>query len=217
MRDGTPLPANLSGNIVQRLIEIDEALLYLINGALVYLVDKEPLEQTGTLTPENARNALSEMFYVYLDESVTIMPVGSIIMWTMATIPDRWLICDGAAYLKSEYPELYALFGGKYGENPTFFGVPDMTFRSPFGASISTELDVEQGEMEHTLTVDEIPSHRHTQRIGTGGGTNALAVGTTNNANATATRDNLNDTGGGGSHNNLHPVYGVYYIVYAGK
>lgn len=64
--DGTPLPPALAGVTVTRTIEIDQALEYLINGALIWLIDKEPLEQTGTLTVEDAKAALSEMFYTYL-------------------------------------------------------------------------------------------------------------------------------------------------------
>jgi len=215
--DGTPLPASLSGVIVQRLIEIDQALLYLVTGALDYAVIYEPLEQTGALTPETAKNALSVMLETYLSGEVNMTPVGATMLWHMETPPDRWLICDGSGVLKADYPELFALFGTKYGGSVDFFGLPDLVDRVPYGASFSHALDAEFGEATHTLTVGEIPAHRHTQRIGTAAGSNALAVGTTTNANGTVTRDNLNDTGGGGAHNNLQPALAVNFIVYAGK
>lgn len=217
MKDGTPLPTSLSGNVVQRLIEIDEALLYLVNGALVYLVDKEPLEQTGTLTVEVARAALDVMLETYFNGVVSMTPVGATMIWHMDTPPDRWLICDGTGHLKSEYPELYALFGGKYGESIDFFGVPDLRSRSPYGADFDIELDEAAGEMTHTLTVNEIPAHGHNIKIGTAAGTGAHPHANTNQANQVTSYAAIAETGGGMSHNNLHPVRGVNFIVYAGR
>lgn len=214
---GTPLPASLSGITVQRLIEIDQALLYLVTGALDYAVIYEPLEQTGALTPETAKEALSAMLETYLNSEVEMTPVGATTIWFTDTPPERWLFCDGSGVLKAEYPELFALFGSKYGASVDFFGLPDMTGLVPYGATFAHPLDDVFGEETHTLTVAEIPAHNHTQRIGTAAGTNALAVGTTTQANSTVTRDNLNNTGGGGAHNNLQPSRGVNFIVYGGK
>ena len=48
-----------------RTITIDSALLFLINGAMTDLLHYR-LEQTGTLTVEDARQALFDMYYAYL-------------------------------------------------------------------------------------------------------------------------------------------------------
>ena len=63
--DGIPLPDSLSGVLVTRTITIDSALLFLINGAMTDLLHYR-LEQTGTLTVEDARQALFDMYYAYL-------------------------------------------------------------------------------------------------------------------------------------------------------
>lgn len=74
MRSVTPLPPTLSGNILERLIRLDEALIYLVGGSLEYLTDKEPLEETGALTVEQARAALSQMLWDYYHENIMEYP-----------------------------------------------------------------------------------------------------------------------------------------------
>lgn len=67
------------------------------------------------------------------------------------------------------------------------------------------------GEKEHTLTVNEIPSHNHTIRanIQNGSGNDVLVI--KNNAYySSAVEMNTSATGGGQAHNNMPP-----YIVMA--
>lgn len=67
----TPLPETLNGVVVERVIKIDSSLLYLIDGALAWLVDIEPLIETGTLTVDEARILLDDMFWCYLTGDCT--------------------------------------------------------------------------------------------------------------------------------------------------
>lgn len=53
-----PLPPALDGQTVQRTITVDRALLYLVNGALTALADLNRYQQTGSLTPQDALQAL---------------------------------------------------------------------------------------------------------------------------------------------------------------
>jgi microcystin-dependent protein len=235
-----PLPATLSGNIVQRLIEIDQALLYLVTGALDYAVINEPLAQTGALTVETAKNALSVMLQTYLSEEIpmTAVPVGSTMIWHMPTPPNRWLICDGTGVLKADYPQLYALLGGKYGESPDFFGLPDLRSRSPYGADFLIELDEGAGSLSVALITEELPAHSHVVTdpghihdeqnssspayLAVGGaGRVGFGAVTTNSltrvhTDSQTTGITLGNTGLGIAHDNLHPVRGVHFIIYAG-
>lgn len=217
--DGTPLPAVLSGVTVQRLIEIDQALLYLVTGALSFAAIREPLEQTGALTPETAQDALNAMIEVYLNENPAMTPVGAIMFWTMDTPPDRWIVCDGSGYLKVDYPELWGLWGTKYGSSPDFFGSPNMFGRFPYGADFAHELDDTFGESEHTLTIGEMPAHSH--RVQKQSATVNASVNTATPAARTdnpATPDIMTDeTGGGGAHNNMPPGYAGIWIAYGGR
>jgi microcystin-dependent protein len=188
--------------------------------ALLLLTDENNWQQDGTATIDYARDKANELYVsaTFDVPAIAGTPVGATMIWHMSTPPDRWLICDGSGVLKSEYPQLYALLGGKYGESVDFFGLPDLFGRSPFGADFSVELDDTAGSLTHTLTIAEIPSHRH--RIPKASATVNAAVNTTL-ANARTDTALLPDIqtdlmGGGGSHNNLHPVLGVNFIIYAG-
>jgi hypothetical protein len=67
---------------------------------------------------------------------------------------------------------------------------------------------VAEGEKEHTLVEDEIPSHNHTVSFTdqeTGG--SARVVGGVNNQTSTF---NTGSTGGGSGHNNIQPSYVCY-------
>lgn len=63
-----PLPAALNGSTEERIIRIDSALFFIITGALSALIDLQDYEPTGTLTAEQAKDALASMLEGYLDE-----------------------------------------------------------------------------------------------------------------------------------------------------
>ena len=70
--------------------------------------------------------------------SVTV-PIG--VIWPIGTqntkaLPNGWLLCDGAPYAISTYPDLFAEIGTTYaqpGDPLTTFRVPDLIDRVPYG------------------------------------------------------------------------------------
>jgi len=52
-------------------------------------------------------------------------PVGSIYTFAATTIPEGFLFCDGKAYDKTAYPELFTVIGYTYGGKGAKFNVPD--------------------------------------------------------------------------------------------
>lgn len=238
--DGTPLPPALSGNIIERLIRIDEALIYLVSGSLSYLVNREPLEQTGALTPETAKNALSDMFTAYFEELPAMIPIGGLMPFGGATAPEKWLLCDGAEISRADYADLFAQIGTAYGagNGTTTFNLPDMRGRSTMGVdgALVSGLGAQAGASAVALSIANLPSHDHdytdpghthgltspfTSIIGArpAGGAAAAAGSTISGGAAIASNTTgitFHAQGSNSPHPNVHPVLGVNYIIYAG-
>lgn len=201
---------------------------------LLYALDKISNPATWKDTPfEYMSDADIETIHELVDLAaddimrplVMAVPIGSIMFWLDDPVPDGWLWLDGGSWLKTEYPDLYAHWGGKYGETTDYFNIPNMKERSAYGAGNSSQLDSVEGSETHTLTASQIPAHVHQVRnrnqvpanfhTGIAGGNASIAdtVGTTN-----STLENFTTSvGGNAAHNNLHPVYKGYWIVYAGQ
>jgi microcystin-dependent protein len=74
-----------------------------------------------------------------------LIPSGSIIMWSGTIVPIGWLICDGT----NGTPDLRGRFVLGSGTGSTLSKLTDR------------KLGDKGGEENHTLTVNEIPSHYH--------------------------------------------------------
>ena len=240
MSDGVPLPAALSGNTVERLIRIDEALIYLVNGALEWLCDRERLEQTGALTVENARLALSDMFWTYFTEQPAMTPIGGMMEFGGSAAPAKWLLCNGAAISRADYADLFTVIGTAYGvgNGTTTFNLPDLRGRSPYGvggASVPA-LGNTAGAEAVALSINNLPSHDHdyndpghnhpplspnTSFLGQRAGAANVApagagVGVAATTGSSLTGITFHAQGSNIPHSNLHPVLGVNFIIYAG-
>ena len=106
----------------------------------------------------------------------------------------------GAVYISASNVNPSQLFGGVWEQIKDVFllGVGD-TY---------TTVNTTGGEAEHTLTVDEMPSHRHSFVMRANAYTNSSqpAYGDTSGSSTTWT----SYTGGGLAHNNMPPYLTVY-------
>ena len=141
-----------------------------------------------------------------------------------------WLKCDGRSLSRTLYAELFAVIGTSFGnDDAETFKLPDCRGRVLGSIGTGTGLTARSlgdkvGAETHTLTVGEMPSHSH--GITDPGHTHSYVNNTNNqntdnafasetaadNADLSATTGSsttgitVNNTGGGGAHNNMQPT-----------
>lgn len=138
-----------------------------------------------------------------------IIPIGGIILWSGApiTIPPNWHICDGTN------------------------GTIDLSGKFILAAGNTTSVGASGGEATVTLDITEIPAHSHTITDNghshdinipngidsnvPGGGSQSVSkpLATAGETAVATTGITINQTGGGGSHNNMPPYYALAYIM----
>jgi microcystin-dependent protein len=92
-----------------------------------------------------------------------IMPVG------FNFCPRGWLVCDGQILPINQYQSLFSLLGTTYGgDGRTTFALPDLRGRmvlhqgnSDTSGSTNHTNGQRSGAETHTLTINEIPQHKH--------------------------------------------------------
>lgn len=93
------------------------------NSTLVTKPDSGQIEQTSILN-----KAECDSLYGCL--------VGEVKWYAGSRVPDGWLLCDGSAYHKSNYPKLYAAIEDTWGAGAAegYFKVPNLIDRVPWGS-----------------------------------------------------------------------------------
>ena len=151
----------------------------------------------------------------------SIAPVGSIVIWGSEDIPENYLKCEGQVLSREEYASLFNVIGTTFGEGDgtTTFALPDMRNYVVVGMSDDTDINAigkKYGEKEHTLTVDEMPSHDHVihANIPNAGGNDTLIL---KNAAYWSSGVDMHTyaTGGGQPHNNMQPSMAMVFIIKA--
>lgn len=156
------------------------------------------------------------------------LPKRSIIMWggDQNNIPQGWRLCDGGALNNVTTPDLRGRFvlgfnDGVSGTNGTSTngGITNLGTGARVGTNLSGGVGNNGGEVLHTLTNYEMPTHNHSGSTGQGGtGTSTVdaAVSLTTNpaiyASGTHSHSISND-GGGQPHNILPAFYVLAYIM----
>jgi len=135
-------------------------------GALELMCREENWTQVGTATVDFARDKANEMLEnLEIDVIIPTLPIGMLAMFPIATIPAKWLLCNGSSKLRASYAELFAIIGTTYGSvDSTHFNVPDMRDKSPMGVgtSIVTTLGGLTGAATVALSSAQMPTHTHT-------------------------------------------------------
>jgi microcystin-dependent protein len=168
------------------------------------------------------------------------LSIGDLKFSVRAANHDHWILCNGASYLITDYPKLFAIINYSFGGSGASFNVPDARSRVlgaiGQGSGLSDRtLGQAVGAETHTLTVNEMPSHNHgiTDPGHSHSYINQPNVQDTDDAFSTETAaDNvnvsqttgtsttgitINNTGGGQAHNNMQPTLFVGNVfIYAG-
>jgi len=182
-----------------------------INGVFNRLVEPDAWTQGGTATEQDAADIFSKIVWTISMST----DVGQILFFATVSLPAYCLPCDGASYLRTDYPALFAAIGVLWGSvDGTHFNVPDFRDKTLVDAGSTFTITDTGGEQNHTLTIAEMPTHNHAI-------SNFLLTGTsvpppfdagTEVPHVTATTAN---EGGGGAHNNMQPYTAVSFgIVY---
>lgn len=158
---------------------------------------------------------------------------GLILPYGGSSTPAGWLPCNGAAVNRTTFAALFAVIGTTFGvgDGSTTFNVPDLRGRAPIGMGTGVGLTnrpigIQIGEENHLLTTAEMPAHSHSisnvnmtlnadlSDHGLGGvigrATFNNNVGADTNFAFTFT---INNTGGGGTHNNMQPSLAVNFLI----
>jgi microcystin-dependent protein len=208
-------PDSIAGSDRCYLLPIpdDEYSQAVVSGALQRLSLAENWEQAGTLTPEEAADRFGEAFDEFMQWRQCMQP-GVMFFWPGEDAPDYGLLCDGSEVAKADYPALYDVIGDSWGTpgSGDNFVLPDAEGMFLLAAGGGYAVGDTGGEETHTLSVDEIPAHQHTE-VSAG-----YTEGLIGEIPAPVTAPGATSTGsagGGGSHNNMPPYLAVpLYIAF---
>lgn len=165
---------------------------------------------TGVLIPNGTTATVYGDGTNFYPASGSGIPTGAIQMWSTASAPIGFLICNGSAVSRTAFAELFSVIGITFGagDGSTTFNLPNYTNRMPYGAAIGST----GGADTTTLITANLPSHTHAFSVTTtGGGTTAgqnanhTHTGTTGGMNQNNPHNHsigaTNGDGGGGSFN----------------
>jgi len=89
-------------------------------------------------------------------------PPAAIIAYGGEYAPSGWLLCDGASYLRSDYPDLFGIIGTAYGAaDGSHFNVPDLRGRVVVGIGVHSDVS-DFGKNEGVAAAYRRPKHQHT-------------------------------------------------------
>ncbi|WP_254473213.1 phage tail protein [Bartonella sp. B1098] len=96
-----------------------------------------------------------------LEEEISLYPTGFIGTFAMRDLPTGWLLCDGRAYSRSDYSDLFSAIGTVWGEgnSVTTFNVPD--FRGMFLRGVDSGRHIDEGRSFASVQTDLMESHEH--------------------------------------------------------
>ncbi len=151
--------------------------------------------------------------------------IGEIKIVAFNFAPRFYATCDGQLLPINQNQALFSILGTTYGGNgQTTFGLPDMRGRVPIHWGNQVVLGQRAGEENHTLTVNELPTHLH--QLNASSQPDTLGVPTSNymatqsatgayasSANASMVGNEVANAGANQPHNNMQPYLVMNIII----
>lgn len=183
-------------------------------------------EQVGAVTVYDATQCAETVYW-----SVTAM-IGTILAYATADPPAACLACDGAQYLRTDYPQLYAALAPQFILDADNFIVPDLRGRTIIGTGAGVGLtermiNDDGGEESHSLSAAEGPVHSHSDTghvhsihshidlLAVSPG--ELPISSPNPFPESTSTGNaaIGNSGSGSAHNNMGPFLALNYGIVA--
>ena len=155
-----------------------------------------------------------------------LIPAGTIIQSASINEPNGWFDCNGRTLNIDVYSYLFNAIGYTYGGSGSNFNIPDIRGRVCVGAGSGNGLTTRNlgsvgGEENHTLSINEMPTHTHnlSRRINPDDGAYDTNNSHTQESSAATTDRELSGTfntsseGLGAAHNNMQPFIVMRYLI----
>ena len=190
---------------------------------------------TGLASSGTSGNVLTSDGSGWVSSTPNYVPTGGLLMWSTASAPTGYLLCNGSAVSRSTYAALFAVVGTTFGsgDGSTTFNLPDYRNRFPVGAGTTYSANSTGGSADavvvshnHTATSSSVvtdPGHSH---YGGGGNFSGSYGGWYANSDyqnlptfsnttgiTVATTTTVATTGVSGTNANLPPYLGIYFII----
>ncbi|MFB9106998.1 phage tail protein [Flavobacterium gyeonganense] len=142
--------------------------------------------------------------------------------------PKGWAMCNGQFLPINQNQALFSLLGTNFGGNgQTTFALPDLRGRTPIHFGNNFILGLRVGEEAHTLTINELPTHKHTlintsQAVDTNIPSNTVSLGNTapnqvyNSSGQNLAAMNpasVSNVGGSQPHQNMQPFLVLNFCI----
>ena len=181
---------------------------------------------TGLASSGTSGNVLTSDGSGWVSSTPNYVPTGGLLMWSTASAPTGYLLCNGSAVSRSTYAALFAVVGTTFGsgDGSTTFNLPDYRDRFPVGAGTTYSANSTGGSKDavvvshtHTAT-DSGHTHNVTGNVAgiadlgasSGGNVYSGATAATGFGYANIT---VASSGVSGTNANLPPYLGIYFII----